>query len=380
MRFVSGSIILLVGVSALAPRASGSAVASGAGALGAPLACEDVFVPSPSYRIEASPALSADLLSFESRLGEGSTTSLRREDKFVVLKPLIDSVLSTLRRNYGPAFQLRDKRTSGTKNVTVTQYAVPVHFAVPRDLAMASGVGDAGATRVRSAKIRLRKYFSAPSASPLSSAALTPSAVTSGRTFLELKIDHPIHDGVVVKPRLLISDADANLIQTRRRFLAERSALVARWSAENPSVPRAVVEGFAQTLADLYVSVDHLPLYAKTSYVRDSFSLMIPPADVGPTGAAAKPLEVQITVDREVLTDDSRTSRTVAAYSARDVVVEIKVPLAHAALSPASLATYPGLAEIAQLKRLLANHRDLNFAEGAGKLATFRSTLLGLMD
>jgi hypothetical protein len=53
-------------------------------------------------------------------------------------------------------------------------------------------------------------------------------------------------------------------------------------------------------------------------------------------------------------------------------VVEIKVPLAQAALSPEILAQIPGLQSVVDLKAQLGQGHIPAFTPGAGKLSTFR--------
>jgi hypothetical protein len=338
--------VFIVGlVSVVAIAASPSAFANSA-------ICADLFVPKASARIEASPILERTLLSFETRLGEGSTTSLRREDKYVVSRKLIDQVLVEFTKHFGDSFVLRDKKQDGRKNMTVTQYAVPIVFSV-------NGIR-------KSAKFRIRKYYS----DSIHGGDLRPAAVTDGRAFLELKIDHPIHDGVVVKPRLLISDEDAAIVQDRTAFVLKKHHLAARWKIENPKVPGAVIDGFVSALASTYAAVGpSMPLFAKTSYVRDSYSLYVPDT----ADPAAKPVEIQFTIDREISVQDSRTGRMVAAYGPNDVVVEVKVPLAFASLTQTQRFT--ALRQVAQVKTLLAAEHNRAFVRGAGKLSTFTRTV-----
>ncbi len=317
--------------------------------------CADLFAPKASVRIDASPQLARTLLSFETHLGAGSTTSLRREDKYVVSRETIDRELTRLSTEFGDAFVLRDKKEEGRKNMTVTQYATPIVFTV-------NGVR-------KSAKFRLRKYYS----DAVAGGDMRAAGITDGRSFLELKIDHPEYDGVVVKPRLLISDADADALQNRTAFVLGARAMSARWKTENPKIPASVIDGFISALMSTYTRVgSSLPLFAKTAYVRDSYSLYISPsADAMTSGAvtSTKPIEIQFTIDREINVLDSRTGRTIAAYGPNDAVVEIKVPLAFAALKQTQ--QYAALGSVARIKAQLTADHNLAYARGAGKLSTF---------
>jgi hypothetical protein len=102
-----------------------------------------------------------------------------------VAQTAVDHALKTLSEKYGPNFQLRDQKLPGRKNVTVTQYAVPITFKGPNGNTLSS-------------KIRFRKYYDAAEATPLSKAKLHPADIVKDRQFVEFKIDHPEYQQVVI--------------------------------------------------------------------------------------------------------------------------------------------------------------------------------------
>jgi len=318
--------------------------------------CARIFFPNITLtkdfmRTEAP--LSVKILQFMDLLGSGNTTSLRQEDKYVVSPEAVDQALANLAEAHGSQFQLRDQKQEGRKNVTVTQYALPFKW---KD---ASG-------KTIAAKIRFRKYFDTDASAVLGEAAGKPADFVKDRQFVEFKIDHPSYPQVVIKPRIVVLDSDVELMQNRVKFLKHKKAILERTLEINPKTAPEVVEQFFTIFSDVYAeSVDQLPLFAKTAYVRDSYSLML-------KDQTGTPVEIQLTVDREVKVLDSRSQKVVSAYRPEDVVVELKVPLAYSQLSPENLAQVPGLGDVVTLKKdLEANHVSL-YQIGSGKLSTFK--------
>lgn len=306
--------------------------------------------------IHTESEVSGKILKFMDLLGAGNTTSLRQEDKYVVSPNTVDRVIGILSRTYGDQFQLRDQKQEGRKNVTVTQYALPFNW---KDTAGKS----------MSAKIRFRKYFDTDASVALGKAAMKPAEIVKDQQFVEFKIDHPLYDQVVIKPRMLMKDTDVVLIQDKQQFLQHRNAILSRTLELNPKVPAEVVKNFFEVFADVYSEpVTRLPLFATTAYVRDSYSLML-------KNQEGKSIEIQLTIDREVNVQDSRSHKVVSAYRAEDVVVELKVPLAYSGLTAENFAQVPGLRDVLALKQdLQKNHVHL-YAEGSGKLSTFKKSM-----
>ncbi|MES2857509.1 MAG: hypothetical protein V4692_16680 [Bdellovibrionota bacterium] len=381
--------------------------------------CADTVIKPTA--IVASTRLRDLILMFENLMGSGSTTSLRREDKIVVNQTAIDEQLGAMTeyaQNHETAkFRLRDQKLPGQKNITSTIYFTPIRMKmtaremgekmieareITREqlerwlLEKKQGIVNVESPQLEelkakvvdtilSGKVRLRKYFSTDSSAPLGSAEMHPSGGTDGYQYLEFKIDHPLFKQSVVKPRVLIPDADALTLQDATTYAANRSEYARRWvdlnsNSKTPrSVTEAVVENYLAVFDDLYRSgMEKLPQFAKTEYVRDSYSLFLYRDGEDPADLRVKPLEIQFTVDQEIKVIDSRSGHSISAYSAEDVVVEIKVPVRLAKLDAKAVAEYPGLAFVAQIKAELEAQHNMNFVKGSGKLSTFRRLLIKL--
>lgn len=310
--------------------------------------------------IKADSDLSADILKFMKVLGAGSTTSLRQESKFVVSESVVTDQLQLLAKNFGADFQLRDQRIEGRKNVTVTQYAFPFKITSGK--------------KVLSAKVRFRKYFDTTDKLPLGEGILTPANFVKNRQFVEFKIDHPEHDQVVIKPRMIVMDSDVQMMYSKAEFTLHKNEILERTLAlpGNSKTPPEVIRQFFEVFENFYAKgPDALPLFAQTAYVRDSYSTMLKDQN-------GDPVEIQMTVDREISMTDSRTNKKTSAYRIQDIVVELKIPLAYSGLTAKNFADVPGLRQIAQLKRALQKaHIDL-YKAGSGKLSTFKKTLENL--
>jgi hypothetical protein len=306
--------------------------------------------------MQADKKMADKIMHFLELLGVGNTTSLRQEDKYVVTAQTVENNLNFLAHAHGEKFQLRDQKTEGRKNVTVTQYALPIKWK------NAEGKNIA-------AKIRFRKYYDTDANLPLGQAEGRPADIVRDRQFVEFKIDHPDYGQVVVKPRMVVLDTDVDLLQSQTHFLKNKKAVLKRTLALNPRTPPKVIRLFFDIFADMYTeNIAVLPQFAKTAYVRDSYSLMLKDRN-------DKSVEIQLTVDREVKVLDSRTQQVVSAYRPEDVVVELKTPLAYSQLTAENQAQVPGLNDVVTLKAdLEKNHVDL-YQLGSGKLSTFKKAL-----
>ena len=318
-----------------------------------------IIVQKNAIRTEAE--VSKKTLNFMNLLGSGNTTSLRQEDKYVVSEPTVDRALKGLADQHGPNFQLRDQKQDGRKNVTDTQYALPFKWI--------NSDGKSG-----SGKIRFRKYFDTDSSVALGQAPLVPAAIVKDRQFVEFKIDHPLYDQVVIKPRMVVMDTDVKMMKSQKMFSQNKKQILERTLQLNPKVPAEVVGQFFEIFSDVYAEpVSELPLFAQTTYVRDSYSLLL-------KSLKGESVEIQLTVDREIMAKDSRTQKVISAYRPEDVVVELKVPLAYSKLTIEDLAQVPGLDDVVQLKKLLEMNHERLYAKGSGKLSTFKKAQKDLLE
>jgi hypothetical protein len=169
---------------------------------------------------------------------------------------------------------------------------------------------------------------------------------------------------------MMVFDKDILLLQGRESFSKNREAILARTLQLNPNVPSATIIHFFDVFTDVHtIGASKLPMFAKTTYVRDSYSLLL-------MDLKGKSVEIQLTIDHEINVQDSGTQKVITAYRPEDVVVELKVPLAYAKLTAENLAQVPGLIEVVQLKKdLQENHILSLYRLGSGKLSTFRKAL-----
>jgi hypothetical protein len=310
----------------------------------------------------ATKDLSRAILGFEKVLGAGSTTSLRQEDKFVINNPAVENILESLSSQFGDQFILRDQKVPGRKNVTETIYALPVVLPANAEHGKLS------------AKLRFRKYYTADEKTPLKEAELVPADFVKTSQFVEMKIDHPRYPRVVIKPRMLQRDLDAKVMQTKASFSKSQGALEERAQHSNAKLAPELIQQFFKVLELEYGQLQgNLPLFAKTTYVRDSYSLML-------RAKNGDQVEVQFTVDREISVLDLRTGQIVDAYDPHQAVVEVKIPLAYASLSPQVLAEVPGLRLVKELKAQMSQDHISAFKPGAGKLSTFRRLTRQTLD
>lgn len=327
--------------------------------------CSSLFlselqITRTEIRVDAQ--LGHAILNYMHILGKAksSATALRQETKFVVSEKVVAEQLDQLAVRFGDLFQLRDQRAEGTKNVTVTDYAVPFRIPVPK--------GEL------SAKLRARKYLVTSNKVRLGRAKLIRADFVKDRQFVELKIDHPEYGQVVLKPRMVVLDHDVQMMMDKVAFEANRQEILERTLnlSSNVKVDPAVIRQFFEILSIFYSKgPSQLPMFAQTAYVRDSYSVAL-------KNRNGDPVEVQLTVDREIHVTDSSTGKKTSAYRVDDIVVEVKIPLEYSGLTKENLADVPGLADVVALKNSLENaHIDL-YKKGSGKLSTFRRTLRDL--
>lgn len=283
-----------------------------------------------------------------------STTGLRKETKFVLVETNLNKLLEQVAQEHGQSFQLRDQVKPGMKNVTVTDYSFPLMFRMsPSNKMLAS-------------KLRFRKYFEAPRSQIMSLDNLVSSESTKGVTWVELKTDHPEHEAVVIKPRMLMADKDTALIRNKKSFQRNRQQILQRTIDLNPGLERKMIDQFFALFAAL---PSETPLLATTAYVRESYVIAL-------KDTSNQKVDIQITVDREVNVVDQRPGGSksgISAYEQSEVVVELKIPLAYSGLTLANFASVPGLSKIADLKKILETGHIPSYQ--GGKLATFKRKL-----
>jgi hypothetical protein len=325
-----------------------------------PLQCKHVFseplLISKDF-ILADQELSEALLYFNEII-VASPTSLRQEDKYVVSEFMVDQALRILEELYPDQFELRDKKTPGFRNVTVTQYALPIKIPGLRDLL--------------SSKLRFREYFQVAENTPVNVKNLITQDSMHDRQWVEFKTDHPDHEQTVTKPRVVMLKKDIKSIQNMNTLLENREEIIKRTLElkENAKTDPKIIRHFVNIMMLLYAKgqFEQLPLFAKTVYARDSYVLSL-------KGKNGENVEVQLTIDRDIKIIENEKHRTVKAYKPGDAVIEVKVPVAYAKLTEKDLENVPGLRDVLDLKNFLHNQNLDGYREGAGKLSTSRRVL-----
>lgn len=132
-----------------------------------------------------------------------STTGLRKEVKYVLSNEDVAILIQRLKFDFGKSMAERDQAIPGTRNITHTDY-MPVFKYLYKG-------------QKKSAKVRFRKYFSRDEAD-LQWSHLRVNESLKDRSWLELKIEHPEHLNVVIKPRLLCLDRFQADLKSSKRF------------------------------------------------------------------------------------------------------------------------------------------------------------------
>lgn len=284
--------------------------------------------------------------------GRQDTTSLRQEVKFVIDTQQLNSYLEGLKNEFGDRFKNRDLPEVGFANITSTNYMETVRY-------FPGG-------KKRSIKARFRKYFSRSLDDP-NWERLIVSKGLEDKSWLELKIKHPDFENVVFKPRLLILDKDIETITTPK-FLKHQNEIARRLKTLNPDKLEEI-EKIVDFFHVLYSSstnpVSNLQFH--TAYERTSYSLKLSPID-----NANSFIDVQMTLDQNIKLKRLNDGKNFNAYNDGSTVVEVKIPLQYAALSPQILAQVPGLDKIKAFIQWLDKNHDNRYQKNAGKSAHFK--------
>jgi hypothetical protein len=313
------------------------------------LRCRYIFSPMD--------AVSKKILAFDS--GSGDTTSLRQEDKYVLEFANIKAGLDQLQAHFGLAMKERDASLPGQKNITVTEYLEPYSFST-------------GAEQGLKFKVRFRKYFVQDAQKPILDASMKPAEFVKESQFVEFKIDHPDFPSAVIKPRIVMSDADVVLLHSRESYLQNRTQMIARLGQMNPKKSEEIAR-FIDVFDVLFIEHQQIKLvpYLQTAYVRESYSVKV---------ASAKDpnvkLDIQLTVDHELDLTILENGQKVKAYKDSAAVIEIKIPVHLAKLSEKDIQEYPGLAEIKRFIEKMSDEHLPEYQKGSGKLYHAKRELL----
>ncbi len=290
--------------------------------------------------------VSESLLAFQN--GEQDTTSLRQEVKFVIKTKNLNARLNQLQSIFGDRMKNRDKPAPGTKNITSTNYMTVVKYF-------------SGGKKL-SAKVRFRKYFTRLD-EDIHWRNLKVNEGLQSQSWLELKIQHPDYDNVVIKPRLKTYDSDMRWLTTDA-FFDHKEGLTKRLKTLNPE-KSADVDRFIDFLTQLNrtPSMRVENLFAKTEYERVSYSIKLksPGADKG--------FDVQITLDENIRLTRLRDREKYNVYDNDETVIEVKVPVAFSALSVKNISEVPELQHIKNLIEWLESKHEIKYPINKGKMS-----------
>lgn len=291
------------------------------------------------------------------RLG-GDTTSLRKEEKFVIETAAGQKMMEELQGTFGSKMKNRDAAEDGFANVTSTKYVTVAKYTTK------SG-------EEKSVKVRFRKYY----VKDKKTGYLTVAKGFEDYSWLEIKIQHPIYENAVTKLRLMSFDKDLKLFSSSE-FLDFMPYLEKQLLKLNPKVPDIV--GLALGYFDILYQNPHRlvkDLYAKTEYERVSYSIKI-----AHVSDPKKSIDVQITIDRDVFLTRMADRATFNVYDILDSVYEIKIPVEFAGLTPQNIAEYPGLARIKELVQWMENKHNKKFPMNKGKMSKIEKDTVDKRD
>jgi hypothetical protein len=286
---------------------------------------------------------------------EASTTSLRREDKAVVMARHADRFISELGQRFGD-MSLRDVPPPGRVNITRTYY-----LNSGDQLPSLLGLGETPEGSI-SPKIRIRSYHTRSA----KGGKATPSPITDGISVLEIKMPHPNRPGVSLKPRLFVNNNHLALLLNRDAFdnPTTREAVVQTLKADKRNDPETVdrMLGVIDGLHQRHKGKKLKP-WMQTQYERTAY--MIPIAAGG---------NVQVTVDRKVKYRHPKKGKVLDRFKRSWRAVEVKIPDEYAAMTDSQLQQ-KGLGTVAGVRQLqrsiLQRNQVKSLRTGRGKCAAF---------
>lgn len=345
--------------------------------------CEDLFRESHQSRhvfseqklIQLEPtALSKkqstpinELIAIEGAVD--SPTANRSESKYTVsvndLGNIIIRFKDRVERDL-PGYKLvvRDPQRPGYKNVTWTGYS-------NRFLAEAEN------GKLIIVKIRLRKYGHVADGLEITKENYEVLKSLESVSWLEFKVENPENADSVIKPRILIHDADANLLLSPQLTYDQFYGIVKRTKRLNVSKDTdtnskmlITVEKMLKSIRSLHVERTRLDPETETWYERDSYKI---PLKNKKTNQA---FEVQVTVDRNVNAKDVQSGFEAKIYKESSVpvsVVEFKYQESLRQLIAQGLVEdVPGLQAVLDFNADVDRAMQADFEKDKGKLGHLR--------
>jgi hypothetical protein len=273
------------------------------------------------------------------------TTGLRAERKFTANGAQYTYALRKLSRVFGSRLTLRDPPPPGKLNLTETEYVNPYKFDEGGD--------------IFTAKFRIRKYLTYDK----ETGQIEHAAITKRKSWMEFKVDHPEHENVVTKHRVLAPDPVIERLMKAGLNHHEKNEILEILNQEPANQCPKFVNEFLKLFTSLH------PEGAKSIlgivYYRNAFQIRMPTR-------SGKKLDVQITIDQSVNFKAPRTSDPLLKYPRGARVVEIKVPLSHANLDDEAIADAPELLHIRWLCHYFSDRLLPDFTEDVGKFGHFK--------
>ncbi|MBL7715155.1 MAG: hypothetical protein JNL01_06770 [Bdellovibrionales bacterium] len=309
-----------------------------------------------------------DALIKYSEGGTNSTTSLRKESKWIVKQEHQEQFLNELKKDYDGKIKLRDVPAEGTRNVTTTDYAVEVRIPSGK-----KGVPD------RHAKLRVRSYGSRLDGTK---DPIELADAFKDKAKVELKIDHPTLEDVVYKPGITMKRKDIDLLLGGyESYKANISKVRASTKAlEENKGQDGLVDKMFESIESLYEqraaalgknAPKKLYNNANIQYERDAYRIEMKDLRSNPP----KKVDVQITIDRSVeFRNPKNPYEVLASYPDDYRAIEIKVPVEYENMSLEELKNaVPELYELKKKYALLKQVSDV--PAGKGKAGTLGQLL-----
>jgi len=307
-----------------------------------------------------------------------STLAARVEKKFALVTETSDRLLQRFKSGIElaiPGFKLlnRDAQVKGKRNVTWTAYSNRFK------LVLADG-------RKLTAKIRVRKYGLIDIAKEVSKANFEVLEWMKDSSFFEFKIENPDYDNSVLKPRMLIKDADANLLLDPQITKLQIAEIFARTKSLNPKKTAEEQQTIDETIFYMLQAIRGLhkkgslfqPEF-ETIYERVSYVIPVTAKDTGIT------YEIQITVDGDIIAYSILNQRSADIYehSPEAVAVneiKIPIPLIEQYIKTGQVDQIPGLAIVLDFISTLEFNSLKNFQSNSGKLFHLRREIKSLTE
>lgn len=336
-------------------------------------ACIDYFTVQAHEKEKLGNKVSTQFMK-AAAVDSSSTTAARAEIKYTESKMVVDKLVADFKRKIEeeiPGYKLenRDAKTPGFRNITWTGYSnrFKLRFKDGKDL---------------TAKIRVRKYGHIAESTTVAKENFKPLEWMNEVSFFEFKIENPEYANSVLKPRILIRDADADLLLNPNISKEDYAAILQRTIAVNTKKDPEAQRIASETATEMIEAIrlihkkdnrfvpEFETLYERTSYV-------VPIIDPRTNNK----VDIQITIDEDISTYSNLQQRYSTVYQTIDpvAVTEIKIPIPLLGVfkdaAAAQASGIPGMVTIYNFVQRLKFNSLKEFQENSGKLFHTRQNL-----